>query len=99
MTLDDHTPSGQRIRIHRPGGWNVLQLESFIPSPPKAGEVIVKIAAIGVNFADIAVRLGLYESAKKLVGWPITPGFDLAGEVIAIGEPNQGDREHARSAS
>jgi NADPH:quinone reductase-like Zn-dependent oxidoreductase len=30
--------------------------------------------------------MGLYESAKKYVGWPITPGFELAGVVQAVGE-------------
>jgi NADPH:quinone reductase-like Zn-dependent oxidoreductase len=30
--------------------------------------------------------MGLYESAKKLVGWPITPGFEVAGKVDSVGE-------------
>jgi NADPH:quinone reductase-like Zn-dependent oxidoreductase len=34
----------------------------------------------------VVVRLGLYESAKKYVGWPITPGFEIAGEVIELGQ-------------
>lgn len=94
MALDEHTLSGQRVHIHSPGGWEVLQLENFTPLEPKAGEVMVKITAIGVNFADIAVRLGLYESAKQLIGWPITPGFDLAGEIVAVGESNQEKLSH-----
>jgi len=32
------------------------------------------------------IRLGLYESAKKYVGWPITPGFEFSGEVAELGE-------------
>jgi NADPH:quinone reductase-like Zn-dependent oxidoreductase len=39
-----------------------------------------------VNFADCIVRMGLYESAKKYVGWPITPGFEVSGRVVAVGE-------------
>jgi NADPH:quinone reductase-like Zn-dependent oxidoreductase len=33
----------------------------------------------------VVVRLGLYESAKKYIGWPITPGFEIAGEVAELG--------------
>ena len=56
------------------------------PDPaPQPGEVLVNVRAVGVNFADVVVRLGLYESAKKYVGWPITPGFEFAGEVGALG--------------
>ena len=32
------------------------------------------------------VRMGLYASAKELVGWPITPGFEVSGVVSAVGE-------------
>lgn len=46
--------------------------------------------AIGVNFADCIVRMGLYASAKEYVGWPITPGFDFAGLVDALGDGAEG---------
>jgi NADPH:quinone reductase-like Zn-dependent oxidoreductase len=45
---------------------------------------VVETAAIGVNFAYCCVRLGVYASAKKYVGWPITPGFEFAGTVKQI---------------
>jgi NADPH:quinone reductase-like Zn-dependent oxidoreductase len=38
-----------------------------------------------VNYADCIVRMGLYASANELVGWPITPGFEVAGTVAAVG--------------
>jgi NADPH:quinone reductase-like Zn-dependent oxidoreductase len=47
--------------------------------------VLVETEAVGVNYADCIVRMGLYESAKKYVGWPITPGFEFAGKVAALG--------------
>ena len=47
---------------------------------------MVDTRAIGVNFADCVVRMGLYESAKVYVGWPITPGFELSGVVSEVGE-------------
>mmetsp|Transcript_23136 Transcript_23136/g.23348 ORF Transcript_23136/g.23348 Transcript_23136/m.23348 type:complete len:430 (-) Transcript_23136:163-1452(-) len=45
------------------------------------GLVIVRNKFFSVNFADIAIRWGLYESALRYVGWPIVPGFDFAGEI------------------
>jgi hypothetical protein len=38
-----------------------------------------------VNYADVCVRWGVYESAKKYVGWPITPGFEFSGVILAFG--------------
>jgi len=35
------------------------------------------VSAVGVNYADVCVRMGLYKSAKEFVGWPITPGFEV----------------------
>ncbi|MFO0630252.1 MAG: zinc-binding dehydrogenase [Polyangiales bacterium] len=74
------------VVIAGPGGYDRLQITSR-PSPtPRPGEVRVRAEAIGVNYADCIVRMGLYASAKKYVGWPITPGFELAGVVDALGE-------------
>lgn len=41
--------------------------------------------AIGVNYADCVIRMGLYASAKEYVGWPITPGFEFSGTVESVG--------------
>jgi len=74
------------IVIHRAGGYDRLHLEER-PSPaPGPHEVLVRVGACGVNFADCAVRMGLYSSAKQYVGWPVTPGFEVAGEVAEVGE-------------
>lgn len=48
--------------------------------------VVVETHACGVNYADVIIRWGLYESAKKYVGWPITPGFEFSGTIKKIGE-------------
>jgi len=45
---------------------------------------------MGVNYADCVVRMGLYASAKKYVGWPITPGFEVAGTVRSTGAEVRG---------
>ena len=46
----------------------------------------LRVEACGVNYADGIIRMGLYESAKRLHGYPITPGFEVAGVVDALGE-------------
>jgi NADPH:quinone reductase-like Zn-dependent oxidoreductase len=77
--------SMKKIVIHGPGGYDRLTLEAALDPKPGPGEVRIAVRHIGVNYADVVVRMGLYESAKKLVGWPITPGFEVAGVVDAIG--------------
>lgn len=76
----------RKIVIDRPGGHDRLRLENHPDPTPGAGEVLIDVEGIGVNFADVVVRLGLYSSAKEYVGWPITPGFEVAGRVAALGE-------------
>jgi NADPH2:quinone reductase len=70
----------QAIRIHQPGGPEVLS-EEEIPLPePGEGQVRVKIEASGVNYADIYQRKGLYPGPL-----PTTLGSEAAGVVDAIG--------------
>jgi len=76
----------RKIVIHRPGAHDRLKIEEHPDPAPGAGEVLIDVEGIGVNFADVIVRLGLYSSAKEYVGWPITPGFEVAGRVSALGE-------------
>ena len=75
----------RKVVIHRAGGYERLQIEEAATPEPGPGELRVDVAAIGVNYADCVIRMGLYASAKEYVGWPITPGFEVAGVVSAIG--------------
>lgn len=75
----------RKVVIHRPGGYERLSLEEADSPEPGPGELRVDVAAIGVNYADCVIRMGLYASARELVGWPITPGFEVAGVVSAVG--------------
>lgn len=75
----------EKIVVHRAGGFEQLRLETHPTPAPGAGEVLIRTEACGVNYADVAVRRGLYASAKQFVGWPITPGFEFAGRVEAVG--------------
>jgi NADPH2:quinone reductase len=64
------------------GGPEVLELAEVLePGPPGPGEVVVKIAAIGVNFADTERRRGIYATPPL----PWIPGREAAGVVVAAG--------------
>ncbi len=52
---------------------------------PGPDEVAIDVECSGVNFADCVIRMGLYQSQKKLVGWPVTPGFEVSGRVVGGG--------------
>lgn len=76
----------EKIVIHRRGGYDRLRLERHVVPPLGAHDVHVRVHAAGMNYADCIVRMGLYSSAKEYVGWPITPGFEVAGTVVRSGE-------------
>lgn len=80
----------RRVVIPRPGGYERLRIEEQPDPTPGNGQVLVGVDAIGVNFADCITRMGLYASAKAYVGYPITPGFEVAGEVLEIGSGVEG---------
>jgi NADPH:quinone reductase len=70
------------IAIRAPGGPDMLVRERR-PLPPLAeGEVLVKIAAAGVNRPDVMQRLGLYPPPA---GATDIPGLEIAGQVVALG--------------
>jgi NADPH:quinone reductase-like Zn-dependent oxidoreductase len=75
----------KKVVIHRPGGYQQLTIEQHPDLHPGANDVIVSVAAIGVNFADCVTRMGLYASARHYVGYPITPGFEVSGTVLECG--------------
>ncbi len=76
----------RKVVIARPGGYEELRIVEAAEAAPAPGEVRIAVRAIGVNYADCVVRMGLYASARKYVGWPITPGFEVAGVIDAVGE-------------
>jgi putative PIG3 family NAD(P)H quinone oxidoreductase len=70
------------VRITAPGGPDVLQ-PSTAPLPQiKTGEVLVKVAAAGVNGPDLMQRKGLYPAPA---GASELPGLEVAGEIVALG--------------
>lgn len=75
----------KKVVIHTPGGYRQLAIEQHPDPVPGAHEVLIDVHAAGVNFADCVTRMGLYSSAKYYSGYPITPGFEIAGTVIKSG--------------
>ncbi len=75
------TPA-RRIVIPRAGGPGVLRVEECAAPAPGPGEIAIDVRASGVNFADVFCRLGLYAAAPPP---PFAPGFEVAGEVAAVG--------------
>lgn len=75
--------SMQAIEIATPGGPEVLQqVERPTPSP-LANEVLIRVAAAGVNRPDVFQRKGLYPPPP---GASDLPGLEVAGEIVAVGE-------------
>ena len=70
------------IRIHETGGPEVMHLEEIETPTPKAGEILIKVAAAGVNYADLAQRAGAYLTRTRT---PTTLGIEIAGNVAALG--------------
>ena len=76
----------RKVVIQKAGSYKELRVEEHPDPTPREGEVLVRVVAAGINYADIVVRMGLYSSAKKYVGWPITPGFEATGVITAVGK-------------
>src|ERR1035437_5173408 len=72
------------IGIKAPGGPEMLVPEQRAVPIPDDGEILVKVAAAGVNRPDVMQRQGLYPPPP---GAPDIPGLEIAGEVVALG-PN-----------
>lgn len=71
------------IVITRHGGPEVLEVREHPDPPVGAGEVRIAVRASGLNFADLLARSGMYPDAP---GPPCVVGYEVAGEVEAVGE-------------
>src|SRR5258708_1266236 len=70
------------IGISKPGGPEVLLPETRPVPAPGPGEILIKVAAAGVNRPDVAQRSGTYPPPP---GASDFPGLEVAGEVVAVG--------------
>lgn len=70
------------IRVHEFGAAEALTLDEIEKPQVKAGEVLIKVAAAGINYADTRMRAGNYLIRPEL---PFTLGFEAAGTIEEIG--------------
>jgi NADPH2:quinone reductase len=76
------------ILVRATGGPEVLELDEVDAPTPGAGDLVVSVAAAGVNFIDVYHRSGQYEMPL-----PFTPGSEGAGTVLAVGDDVTGFAE------
>jgi NADPH2:quinone reductase len=69
------------IRVHENGGPDVLRYEDVTEPQPRRGEVLVRLAAAGINYIDVYRRTGMYPVPR-----PFIPGTEGAGTVTALGD-------------
>lgn len=73
----------QQIVTTRNGGVEVLKVEQRPDLKPGPGEVLIRVKAAGLNFADILARQGLYPDGPKK---PCVMGYEVSGNVDSLGE-------------
>ncbi|HKE12340.1 MAG TPA: medium chain dehydrogenase/reductase family protein [Myxococcota bacterium] len=73
----------RQIWIPRAGPPEVLEIREARDPLPGAGQVRIRVAAAGVNFADVVGRMGMYPDLPPM---PVVPGYEVAGQVDAVGE-------------
>ena len=69
------------VRVHKPGGPEVLKYEDVEVGAPGQGQLKIKVHACGLNYIDTYFRSGLYPPPSQ----PFVLGNEGAGEVMAVG--------------
>jgi len=69
--------------VRRYGPLEVFESKEVPDPQPKAGEVLIRVKAVGVNFADLLQRMGLYPGTPKP---PFVPGLEVSGVVEKVVE-------------
>src|SRR5260221_14416912 len=72
----------KQVWITRRGSPEMLVVKEAADPEPGPGEVRVRTAAMGVNFADLLARMGLYPDAPKP---PCVVGYEVSGTVDTVG--------------
>src|SRR3954470_11346036 len=83
----------RQIVIPRFGSPDVFEMRDRPDPSPADGELRIRVRAVGVNFADILARMGLYPDAPKP---PLVVGYEVAGHVDAVGRAVVGFAEGER---
>jgi synaptic vesicle membrane protein VAT-1 len=72
----------RQVWIPRTGGPDVLEVRESDDPTPGPGEVRIRVAATGVNFADVLARMGLYPDAPAV---PCVVGYEVSGTIDEVG--------------
>lgn len=72
----------RQIVITKHGSFDVLKIQEREDPRPEAGQVLIRVKASGINFADILARKGLYPDAPKP---PCVVGYEISGAIEAVG--------------
>src|SRR4029453_11807242 len=78
----------RQVWIPKAGPPEVLELREARDPLPKPGEVRIRVAAAGVNFADVMGRMGMYPDLPPM---PVVPGYEVAGRIDTVGEGVESD--------
>ena len=81
-TVVDHEQNGMRLQIRTPSDLETLEFAAFDRVPPGLGEIEVAVSASSINFADVLVAFGRYQTVD---GRLPKLGLDFAGVVTAVG--------------
>jgi NADPH:quinone reductase-like Zn-dependent oxidoreductase len=73
------------VQIHEYGDVDVLKYEEVERPEPQAGEVLVRIRAVGINPVDAVSRRFPVPVTSGAKGLPYILGWDIAGSVVALG--------------
>ncbi|RZJ86204.1 MAG: NADPH:quinone oxidoreductase family protein, partial [Brevundimonas sp.] len=76
-----------------PGGPETLVVEDVLDPTPKAGEVVIEVKAVGINYPDTLIIEDKYQFRPER---PFSPGAEVAGVVEAVGEGVKGVRKGDR---
>src|SRR5271169_4956378 len=72
----------RQVWITKAGPPEVLQVREAPDPEPRPGEVLIRVQAAGINFADLMARVGLYPDAPKI---PCVVGYEVSGTIERVG--------------
>lgn len=70
------------IVFEQPGAITADMIREVPMPEPGPGEVLIRVAFAGLNYADLMMRIGTYPHPK---GYPLVAGLEMAGEIVATG--------------
>src|SRR5437660_3483509 len=73
----------RQVVTTRNGGVEVLKVEEAPDPQPAKGQVVIRVKAAGLNFADILARQGLYPDGPKK---PCVMGYEVSGVIESVAE-------------